>query len=115
MVSATFEDSGFALVDEDGDGRRLKAETWLFVDDDGWIQLESADTGPLDLTAPRVEGGGILLGVFYVHGVAPGYAALAVDYGGTRHEIPVVPPGVWAFMTWYEGLDPRELHWELLT
>ena len=52
-----------------------------------------------------VAGGGVGP-AYYAYGRVPGRESVTVDFDGRRHEIPVSPLGVWAFIRDAAGRHP---------
>jgi hypothetical protein len=89
-------DYSLAIVDSNGDGAELEAETWQW-DGDRWTGAGSAGAGPLDTLGPTQTGGQIG-NSYFAYGSAPGRQTITINFDGRLHQIPVSHHGVWAFI-----------------
>jgi hypothetical protein len=96
LATASDGDYGFALVDGNGDGAELEAETWIWQDG-SWVSAGSSGVGPLGHLGPRQTGGQIG-NAYFTYGSAPGRQSISIDFDGRRHQVPVSRHGVWAFI-----------------
>jgi hypothetical protein len=96
LATASDGDYGFALVDGNGDGAELEAETWIWQDG-SWVSAGSSGVGPLGHLGPRQTGGQIG-DAYFTYGSAPGRQSISIDFDGRRHQVPVSRHGVWAFI-----------------
>jgi hypothetical protein len=97
-------DHAFALVDGNGDGAELEAETWQW-DGNGWTGGASGGAGPLDTLGPSQTGGQIG-DSFFAYGRAPGRRKITIAFDGQRHQVPVSRDGVWAFIKTSTSPEP---------
>jgi hypothetical protein len=95
LAVASDGDYGFAVVDGNGDGAELEAETWMW-DGGNWAAAGSSGAGPLDHLGPMQSGG--QGGTFWAYGRAPVGRSVTINFGGELHRIPVSRYGVWAFI-----------------
>jgi hypothetical protein len=109
LVTASDGDSGFALVDGNGDGAELEEELWWWEDGPGgdghWEGGSSSGAGPLGYLPPLVAGG--LAGpACFAYGRVPGRESVTIEFGRRRYEVPVGPLGVWGFIRETAGAHP---------
>jgi hypothetical protein len=96
LAAASDGDYGFAVVDGNGDGAELEAETWEW-DGQKWNARSSSGAGPLDGLGP-VQTGGQISNAYFAYGSAPGRQAITIDFDGSLYQVPVSHHGVWAFI-----------------
>ncbi len=84
------------MVDGNGDGAELEAETWTW-DDAQWQPGASSGAGPLDQVGP-VRTGGRIGGAYFAYGRAPGRAAVTISFDRHEHRVAVGRFGIWAFI-----------------
>jgi hypothetical protein len=96
LAIASDGDYAFALVDGNGDGAELEAETWLW-DGEAWAAGSSSGAGPLD-TLGTSQTGGQIDDSYFAYGSAPGRQTITIDFDGRHHQVPVTRHGVWAFI-----------------
>jgi len=96
LAVASDDGYGFAVVDGNGDGAELEAETWVW-DNGRWTSAGSSGTGPLGQLG-QVETGGQIDDAYYAYGRAPGRQSITIEFDGHRHRIPVSSHGAWAFI-----------------
>ncbi len=89
-------DYGFALVDGNGDGQELEAETWIWQEGT-WMAGGSAGAGSLRNVGP-VRTGGQIDNAYFAYGSAPGQQAFNIRFDGRQYAIPVNRHGIWAFI-----------------
>ncbi len=106
LATASDGDYGFALVDGNGDGAELEAETWIWQDG-SWVSAGSSGVGPLGHLGPRQTGGRIG-NAYFTYGSAPGRQSISIDFDGRRHQVPVSRHGVWAFIKRHTDPPRRE-------
>ncbi|HSS89403.1 MAG TPA: hypothetical protein VLL69_08800 [Streptosporangiaceae bacterium] len=96
LAVASDADYGFAVVDGNGDGAELEAETWKW-DSGNWVGASSSGAGPLDHLGP-LQAGGQIGDAYFAYGRAPGRQEITISFDGHPHPVPVSPHGVWAFI-----------------
>jgi hypothetical protein len=96
LAIASDGDYGLAIVDGNGDGAELEAETWEW-NGERWTGGGSAGAGPLDTLGPSQTGGQIG-NSYFAYGSAPGRQTITINFDGRLHQIPVSHHGVWAFI-----------------
>ena len=89
-------DYGFALIDGNGDGAELEAETWI-CDDGTWTDHGSSGAGPLS-TLPPLLTAAHAGGACHAFGRTPGRRSIMISFEGRRYHVPVSEHGVWAFV-----------------
>jgi hypothetical protein len=89
-------DYGFALVDGNGDGAELEAETWQWHSGN-WDAAGSSGAGPLDELGP-VQTGGDIDRAYFAYGSAQGRQSVIINFDGDLHQVPVSRHGIWAFI-----------------
>jgi hypothetical protein len=95
IAIASDGDYGLAIVDGNGDGAELEAETWEW-NGERWTSAGSAGAGALDTLGPWEAG---QIGNSYcAYGSAPGRQTIMIDFDGRFHQTPVSRYGVWAFI-----------------
>ncbi len=87
---------GFAVVDGNGDGAELEAETWEW-DNGSWQGAFSSGAGPLSTLGP-LQTGGQIGEAYFAYGKAPGRQRVTISFDGRPHDVPVSREGVWAFV-----------------
>jgi hypothetical protein len=87
---------GFAVVDGNGDGAELEAETWIWRNGT-WTAGSSSGAGPLDGLGP-VQTGGSIDDAYFAFGRAPGRRVVTIEFDGHLYQIPVSRHGTWAFI-----------------
>lgn len=101
-------DHGLAVVDGNGDGAELEAESWVW-DGHAWVSASSSGAGPLD-TLGRVQTGGQIGEAHFAFGRAPGRTSVTVRFEGASHQVGVGEHGVWAFSP-AALLEPNAVFW----
>jgi hypothetical protein len=96
LALASDGDYAFAIVDGNGDGAELEAETWRW-DDGTWHGRTSSGTGPLS-TLERAEPGGQFGRACFAYGRVHGRQSVTVEFDGQTYQAPVGREGVWAFI-----------------
>jgi hypothetical protein len=96
LAAASDGDYGFALVDGNGDGAELEAETWIW-DDGQWQPGASSGAGGLDYVGP-VQTGGEIGTAYYAYGRASGREVITIGFEHGQYDVPVSPLGIWAFI-----------------
>jgi hypothetical protein len=96
LAVASDADYGFAVVDGNGDGAELEAETWKW-DSGNWVGASSSGAGPLDHLGP-LQPGGQIGDAYFAYGRAPGRPEITITFDGHPHQVPVSSYGVWAFI-----------------
>ena len=96
LAIASDGDYGFALVDGNGDGAELEAETW-FWDGAQWAGGSSSGAGPLAYLG-REQTGGKIGNACFSYGSARGRDSVLIQFEGRRHVVPVGKEGTWAFI-----------------
>jgi hypothetical protein len=96
LAVASGGDYGFAVVDGNGDGAELEAETWVW-DGGIWVSGNSSGAGPLDRLGP-LQTGGQIGDAHFAYGRAPGRREITISFDGHSHQVPVSQAGVWAFI-----------------
>ncbi len=89
-------DYGFALVDGNGDGSELEAETWTW-EDGAWTAGVTSGAGPLDHVGP-VQTGGQVDNAYFAYGSVPGRQTVTISFGGRLYPTQVNHHGIWAFI-----------------
>jgi hypothetical protein len=89
-------DYGFALVDGNGDGSELEAETWTWQDGT-WADGSSSGAGPLQDVGP-LQTGGQIGNACFAYGSAPGQQAITISFDSRLYPTPVNRHGIWAFI-----------------
>jgi hypothetical protein len=89
-------DYGLAVVDGNGDGAELEAETWVW-ENGTWASAGSSGAGPLGELGSAHASGQIGEARF-AYGSAPGRRSIAIEFDGHRYETPVGSHGAWAFI-----------------
>jgi hypothetical protein len=95
LAVASDGDYGFALVDGNGDGAELEAETWIW-EDGLWTDAASSGDGALSDLGP-LRTGGQAGDAYYAYGSAPGRQSITISFDGHLYHVPVSQHGVWAF------------------
>jgi hypothetical protein len=96
LATASAGDYGFALVDGNGDGAELEAETWTWQAGQ-WQPGSSSGAGPLDYVGP-VQTGGEIGNAYYAYGRSAGRDTVTISFEHRQYDIPVSPLGIWAFI-----------------
>ncbi len=96
LAIANDGDYGFALIDGNGDGSELEAETWTW-EDGAWTGAGSSGAGPLDNLGP-VQSGGKIGNAHFAYSHAPTRQMITISFDGGLHKTPVSRYGVWAFI-----------------
>lgn len=96
LAVASDGDYGFALVDGNGDGAELEAETWIW-DNGAWVGAGSSGAGPLSTLEP-LRAADHADSACYAYGSAPGRHSIAISLDGHHYHVPVSQHGVWAFV-----------------
>ena len=96
LAVASDGDYGFAVVDGNGDGAELEAETWIW-EAGAWTSGASSGAGPLDTLGP-VQTGGQIENAYFAFGQAPARQTVTSDFDRQLHQVPVSRHGVWAFI-----------------
>jgi hypothetical protein len=95
LAIASDADYGFALIDGNGDGAELEAETWIW-NSGTWASAGSSGAGPLSHLGPAHTGQ--IRNACFAFGSAPGHQSITIDFDGRRHQVPVSRYGIWAFI-----------------
>jgi hypothetical protein len=96
LAVASDGDYGFALVDGNGDGAELEAETWQW-DNGNWQAVASAGAGPLS-SLGFMQAGGQIGDASFAFGRAPGHQSITIDFDGRSRNVPVSRHGTWAII-----------------
>jgi hypothetical protein len=96
LAVASDGDYGFALVDGNGDGAELEAETWIWQEGT-WTGAASSGTGALASLQP-LHTGGLVGQAYYAYGSVPGRQSITISFDGQLHHVPVSQHGAWAFI-----------------
>jgi hypothetical protein len=96
LAVASDGDYGFAVVDGNGDGAELEAETWQW-DSGNWDAPSSSGTGPLGALG-SLRTGGQISDACFAYGSAPGRQSITISFDGRLHDVPVSHHGIWAFI-----------------
>lgn len=107
LAVASDGDYGFALVDGNGDGAELEAETWIW-DDGAWNGAGSSGAGALS-TLEALRAADHADDACYAYGSAPGHHSITITAEGHHYEVPVSQHGVWAFVKIRTSPHSREL------
>jgi hypothetical protein len=78
LAVASDGDYGFAVVDGNGDGAELEAETWIW-DGGHWAGASSSGAGPLDHLGP-LQTGGQIGDAYFAYGRAPGRREIIISF-----------------------------------
>jgi len=98
VISLASDDGyGFALVDGNGDGSEVEAESWIWRDG-AWHGSATSGAGELDGVGPIRTGGQIGENAWFAYGSAPGRGTVTIAFDGKLHLVPVGEHGVWAFI-----------------
>jgi hypothetical protein len=106
IALASHDGYGFALVDGNGDGSELEAETWAWRDG-AWHGLGSG-AGRLDRVGPIRTGGQIGESASFAYGSAPGQDNVTIAFDSKVHPVPVEEHGVWAFVAAHPSRADRD-------
>jgi hypothetical protein len=101
LTVASDGDYGFVLIDGNGNGAELEAETWIWHGGN-WVSAGSFGVGPLDQLGPSQTGGQIG-NAYFAYGSAPGRQSISIDFDGRHHQVPVNRHGVWSFIKVHTG------------
>jgi hypothetical protein len=96
LAVASDGDYGFAVVDGNGDGAELEAETWRWSSGN-WHGAGSSGAGPLGHLG-TLQTGGQIGDACFAYGGAPRRESVTISFDGHRHDVPVGQHGVWAFI-----------------
>ncbi len=96
LAVASDGDYGFALVDGNGDGAELEAETWIW-DYGIWTGACSSGAGSLSTLGP-LQAGDHSDDACYAFGSAPGRRTITIGLDGHHYRVPVSKHGAWAFV-----------------
>ena len=96
LAVASDGDYGFALVDGNGDGAELEAETWIW-EDGTWTGAGSSGAGPLSTLRP-LQAADHADDACYAFGSAPGHRSITISLDGHPYHVPVSQHAVWAFV-----------------
>ena len=107
LAVASDGDYGFALIDGNGDGAELEAETWLW-DGNTWTGAGSSGAGPLTTLGP-LRSADHAGSACYAFGSAPGHHSITIILDDHHYHLPVSQHGVWAFVKIRTDPHSREL------
>jgi hypothetical protein len=96
LIAASDGDSGFALVDGNGNGAELEEELWIW-ESGRWEGGSTSGAGALDWLGPLAAGGRVD-DAFFAYGRVPGRESVTVEFEHRRYEVPVTPLGIWGFI-----------------
>lgn len=96
LAVASDGDHGLAIVDGNGDGGELDAETWTW-EAGAWISLASSGAGPLDALGPE-QADGQIDNAYFAFGQASARQAITIAFDHHLYQVPVSRHGVWAFI-----------------
>jgi hypothetical protein len=77
LAVASYADFGFAVVDGNGDGAELEAETWQW-DGGNWAGAGTSGAGPLDHLGP-LHAGGQIGGAYFAYGRGAGRPEITIS------------------------------------
>ena len=101
LAIASDGDFGFAVVDGNGDGAELEAETWQW-ENGNWHDAFSSGAGPLSALG-SIQTGGRIDDAHFAYGRAPGRHSVIIRFDGRPHNVSVSQHGVWAFIKIHTG------------
>jgi hypothetical protein len=94
--AASDGDTGFALIDTNGDGTEIEDEQWHWKIGDGWVPIiSSGPGGPIPSPGDWWLESSWNPDVVYVTGFAPGRQSVALVWSGEAIDAPVHPTGSW--------------------
>jgi hypothetical protein len=96
LAVASDGDYGFAVVDGNGDGAELEAESWRWYNG-AWNGAGSSGAGPLS-NLGHLRTGGQIADACFAYGRAPGHQPVTISFNGHHYDVPVSQHGVWAFI-----------------